>query len=100
RVGPHVRGVALAVRNLVRQRDPPRQIGAGHADVLEPFLDDVDDLVAAMLGLDELRMPRVVLQQGFVVFGQAKKEVRFLYFFRLFWGVWAGPLFSASFPLF
>ncbi len=52
RVVPNVNGVV----RIAGERDPPLALRTGHRDVLEPFLDDVTDLVTPDLRLHELRV--------------------------------------------
>ena len=47
-----------------RDGDAPGEPLAGDRDVLEARLDEVDDLVAAALGLDEVGVRRVVGEQA------------------------------------
>src|ERR1051325_11290926 len=83
RVGPHVRHVTLAALDLLRQRDAPRQVGARDADVLEPALDDVHDLVAAVVGPDEVGVGFDVLEERVVVLGLPQEETALLHGLRL-----------------
>ena len=76
RVRPHIRGVSLAVGNIVGQRNAPGQVGPRDADVLKAFLDDVYDFIAAIVRFDELGMDLEMLEQRLIVLGQPKEEVR------------------------
>ena len=81
RVHPHVEDVV----GLLGHRDAPLDPGAAHAEVLEPLLDDAQDLVLARVrpdaqpvGLDRLAQPGLVRRE-------AEEEVLLL-------GPLAGPL--------
>src|SRR5262249_48784261 len=74
-VRPDVRGVSLAVRDLGRQRDAPRQPRARDADVLQSLGDHVAHFVAPVFGLDELGVRLEVRQQGLVVLREAEEEI-------------------------
>src|SRR5262245_6254952 len=75
RVGPHVGGVTLSARDLLGERDAPLEARTRHAHILETFLDDVDDFVAAIVRLNELGMSLDVPKQRLVVLRKAKEEV-------------------------
>ena len=72
-VHPHIHGV-LGVEG---HRDAPLDRGTGHAGVLQALLDEGDHLVLAALGLDELRVLLVELQQAVRVLA-GLEEVGFL----------------------
>ena len=63
---------------IAGQRDPPRLAGAADRDVLEPGLDQTQDLVAAGLGLDESGISREVREQRILVGRQAEEVVLLL----------------------
>jgi hypothetical protein len=54
---------------------PPGEAGPRDGEVLEPLLDEGDDLAPAGLGADELRVVAVVLQQPVGVLGDAEEVV-------------------------
>ena len=66
--------VADVVR-VPRQRDPPAEVRPADREVLEASADQRQDLVAAGLGLDGLRMPLVVLQEPVRVGGEPEEVV-------------------------
>ena len=55
-----------------RDLDPPGEALAGDGDVLQLGFDQAEDLVPPALGLDELRVRRVMGQQPFPVRGEAE----------------------------
>ena len=60
------------------QRDAPRLPGAAHRDVVEAALEKPQDLVAADLRLEEMRVGCVVIEQRLAVSGQAEEVVLLL----------------------
>ena len=78
RVDPDVEHV---VRPL-RDRDPPLHAGAAHAEVLEPLVDDAEDLVAPRFGIDAKPARRGALRdrlaQPALVGGETEEEVLLL----------------------
>ena len=71
RVEPDVDDAA----GIERQRDAPRLPGPADRDVLEPALDQAQDLVAADVRLQELRMRREVLEQRLLILRQPEEVV-------------------------
>ena len=92
RVRPHVGGVPGSARDLLGKWNPPRQVRSRHAHVLEPFADDVRDLVAPVVGLDELGVGFEVLEQRLVVLGEAEEEVGLAHLARFLLVLRTAPL--------
>ena len=72
-VHPHIHGV-LGVKG---DRDAPLDRGTGHTGVLQALLDEGDHLVLAALGLDELGVLLVELQQAVSILA-GLEEIGFL----------------------
>ena len=62
-----------------RNRYAPRLPGPAHGDVLEAGLEQPQDLVAADLRLERLRVRRVALEQGLAILRQAEEVVLLAY---------------------
>ena len=73
-VEPDVNGLIRVERDL----DPPAKALASDGDILELGFDQVDDLVAAALGLDEFRMGLVVREQAVAIRGEPEEVVLLL----------------------
>ncbi len=73
-VKPDIDRLAGVERNV----DAPGEPFAGDCDVLKLGLDKVDDLVAAALGLDELGMRGVMVEQPFAIRREPEIVILFL----------------------
>jgi hypothetical protein len=62
-------------RRIERQRDAPRLPGAADRDVFEAAFHQPQDLVAADLRLDELRVRRVVVEQRLLILREPEEVV-------------------------
>src|SRR5205085_11030414 len=58
--------------------DAPRQSGAADGDVLEPAVEETQHFILAKLGLDELRVLRIVLTQRVLVLREPEEPVALL----------------------
>src|SRR5690349_18752875 len=56
-----------------RHRYAPVEAGARNAEILQAAFDEADDLVAAALRLDEVRVRRVMVEQRLLVFRQPEE---------------------------
>ena len=74
-VEPDVRGLLLPVARRPRERDAPAEARPARGDVLEPLVEQPEDLVAAALRLDEFRVRRDVLTEELLVARQAEEPV-------------------------
>lgn len=73
-VDPHVDHVLV----VPRDRDAPVEGGTGDGEVLEALADEVHDLVARRLGLDEVRVRLVVGEQLLAVLAELEEVVLLL----------------------
>src|SRR4051795_7972938 len=57
----------------VGHRDAPVETGAGNAEILQPAFDKAQNFVTAGIGLNEVRVLGIVIEQRLLIFGKAEE---------------------------
>ncbi len=78
RIEPHVHHVPGVRAVAARHRNAPVEAGARDAEVLEAALDEAEDFIAAAVGLDELGVCGIMVEQPLLVVRQSEKPAGFL----------------------